>query len=238
MKGFTEFFTSKKAPEIFATNPAANGNNITELVLIIDRSGSMGGMEDDTIGGINAVLQKNKQIGGECTVSILLFDNEVEVLHDRVNIANVKPLTRKDYSVRGCTALLDAVGGAVEYIKKVQGYMPQNSKADHVVFVITTDGMENASRNYTYEQVKRLITAQQEAGWEFLFLGANIDAAAEACNLGIAPDRAATFVNDSVGSKIMYDCVAEACCEMRTTPKASRIGSDWSKKIENDFASR
>ncbi len=207
-------------------------NNI-ELVMIIDRSGSMGGMESDTIGGINAVLERHRGLDNRTTVSTVLFDDRTEVLHDRLPLSEVAPLTRDDYSVRGCTALLDAVGGSIHHIERVQRYMPGEYKADKVIFVITTDGLENASRHYTYSQVKRSIEQKQEEGWEFLFLGANIDAAAEAHRIGIAQDRAATYVADSLGQQVMYDAVADATCEMSAMP-TGRIGGSWSKKIERD----
>ena len=219
---------------------AKEGNpDLTELVLIIDRSGSMGGLETDTIGGINAVIAKNKKAGGECVVSTILFDNRTEVLHDRVNLADVAPLTEEDYQVRGCTALLDAVGGAIVHTRRVQGYMPVGHKAGHVIFVITTDGFENASRRYSYAQVKKMITLQQELGWEFMFLGANIDAAAEAVNLGIAADRAVEYVGDSMGTQVMYDSVAAASCAMRSAPaSAGRIDGSWRDNIFRDKAAR
>lgn len=215
------------------TNP-----NLTELVFVIDRSGSMGGLETDTIGGINSVIAKNRASEGECIVSTVLFDNRSEVLHDRINIKDLAPLTDRDYWVRGCTALLDAVGGAIKHIKRVQDYMPDGHKAGHVIFVITTDGFENASREYTYPKVKQMITEQQEQGWEFMFLGANIDAAAEAANLGIAADRAATYISDSEGTQVMYESVADAACAMRCAPQAQRIGGNWRDKIFKNNASR
>lgn len=212
-------------------------NAITELVMIIDRSGSMGGMESDTIGGINAVLDQNRKLEGGCTVSTVLFDHETLVLHDRVPIERVKPLTERDYQVRGCTALLDAVGGSVKHIERVQRYMPEEYRADKVIFVITTDGLENASRKYRYPDVKRMIEAKQEEGWEFLFLGANIDAAKEARSLGIAEDRAETYVADTVGNAVMYESVAAATCAMRSEP-GKRVTGGWRSKIRADRACR
>ena len=175
----------------------------------------------DTVGGINAVIATNRAAGGECTVSTVLFDHETIVLHDRVPIEQVKPLTENEYQVRGCTALLDAVGGSIKHIERVQRYMPEGFRADKVIFVITTDGLENASTKYTYKKVKRMIEGKQEEGWEFLFLGANIDAAKEAANLGIAEDRAETYVADSVGHVLMYESVADATCAMRAEPAAA-----------------
>ena len=188
---------------------------LTELVFVVDRSGSMSGLETDTIGGINATLAKNRAVEGDANVSIVLFDNVSEVLVDRKPIDKVHDLTRKDYQVRGCTALLDAVGDAIKHTKRVQDYMPSEYKAEHVIFVITTDGYENASRRYSYEDVKKAIKKHSKKGWEFIFLGANIDAAAEADRIGIARNHAATYLADSEGSSKMYSSVAKACCGIR-----------------------
>ena len=212
---------------------------LTELVFIVDRSGSMAGMESDTIGGVNAVLEKNRQIDGEAVVSVVLFDHETQVLRDRVPIQKVPNLTDRDYQVRGCTALLDAVGGSVRFIRKVQNYLPEEARPGKTVFVITTDGYENASKRYGYKQVKQLIEQQTEAGWEFLFLGANIDAAAEAERIGIAVDRAETFLNDTAGNEAMYGAVADATCAMRSAPAgAPRMDGGWKKSIFRDRARR
>jgi len=209
--------------------------NITELVLIIDRSGSMCGLESDTIGGINAVLRSHRKESGECMVSTVLFDDTTKVLHDRVPIAEVADLTERDYRTRGCTALLDAVGGSIKHIERVQRYMPPEYRASHVIFVITTDGMENASRRWTYENLKKLLgRKQEEENWEFLFLGANIDAAAEAGRIGIPRDRAETYVADEEGTEAMYDAVACASVAMRDAPAGARIGGDWRDPIARD----
>lgn len=208
---------------------------LTELVFIIDRSGSMAGLESDTVGGYNAVLEKHRTCEGEAVVSTLLFDNVTEVLHDRVNVQQVQPLTMADYQVRGCTALLDAVGGAIRHIERVQGYMPDDYKAEHVVFVITTDGLENASKKYTYKQVKHEIERKQGDGWEFLFMGANIDAAAEAAKMGIRADRAATYVADACGVGAVYEAAADATCVLRS---ASAIPDSWAAPIRRDNARR
>lgn len=190
-------------------------NNLTELVFIVDRSGSMCGLEADTIGGLNATLEKNREVPGDVLVSLVFFDNVSEVVLDRVDLAKVRPLTRNDYHVGGCTALLDAVGDAVKYHKRVQKILPKGHRAEHVVFVIITDGMENASTHHSYRAVKKLIEKQRAKGWEFLFLGANIDAAAEAGRLGIAADRASQYKCDSMGSAVAYEAVARAQCETR-----------------------
>lgn len=208
---------------------------LTELVFILDRSGSMAGLESDTIGGFNSVLKKHQECEGEAVVSTVLFDNVSEVLHDRVDVRKVPPLTSADYQVRGCTALLDAVGGAIRHIERVQRYMPDEYKAEHVAFVITTDGLENASKRYTYDQVKRAIERKQEDGWEFLFMGANIDAAAEAARIGIRADRSATYVADTGGTKAVYESMADATCVLRST---SAIPDEWAAPIERDRASR
>ena len=165
--------------------------NLTELVFILDRSGSMQGLEKDTIGGFNAMLEKQKKEPGEALVSTVLFDDRIEVLHDRVKLGEVRPITEKEYCVRGCTALLDAVGGAIRHIGNIHKYARPEDVPERTLFVITTDGMENASRRYTADKVRRMIEHEKEKyGWEFLFLGANIDAVETAGSLGIAPDRA------------------------------------------------
>ena len=209
--------------------------DLTELVFILDKSGSMHGLESDTVGGINATLQKNRALPGEANVSIVLFDNTSEVVLDRQPLAEVRDLTESDYQVGGCTALLDAVGDAVHYHAKVQQILPEDFRAEHVVFVIITDGMENASRRHTYPEVKGLIERQREAGWEFLFLGANIDAAAEAGRLGIAPDRASQYVSDGAGSQIAYEAVARAQCETRAMGAPSAA---WNAAPMADAAAR
>ena len=195
-------------------------NNITELVFILDRSGSMSGLESDTIGGFNSLIEKQKQQDGECFVSTILFDNDSEVIHDRVRLAEVKPMTDRDYAVGGSTALIDAIGGAIR----------------HIVFVITTDGMENASRRYDADRVRRMIEHEKEKyGWEFLFLAANIDAVTTARRFGIGADRAVNYHADRQGTGIIYDTVAEAVCEVR----ASRpLGAGWSARIDADYKGR
>lgn len=213
--------------------------NLTELVFLLDRSGSMCGMELDTIGGFNTVLRKNKEAEGDAFVSVVLFDHESEVLIDRRPIAEVENLTEDDYWVRGTTALLDAVGKSVKFIDRVHRYLPDEHKPEKAVFVITTDGYENASREFTYERVKRLIDKKQKEGWEFLFLGANIDAAKEAGRLGIAPDRAAKYVNDAHGADVMYAAVADAtCCLREQATSAPRMGGTWKSEVDRDTRKR
>ena len=210
--------------------------NLTEIVFILDRSGSMAGLEDDTIGGFNAMIEKQKQEPGEALVSTVLFDNESEVIHDRVNIQEIEPMTRKEYYVRGCTALLDAVGSAIHHIGNVHKYAREEDRPEKMLFVITTDGMENASRKYTYDRLKTMIERQKEKyGWEFLFLGANIDAAREAARFGISADRTANYHADSEGTAVIYEAVSEAVCNVR----ASRpMTADWKKKVDADYRKR
>lgn len=190
---------------------------ITELVFILDRSGSMGGLEGDTIGGFNGMIDKQrkdiKKRGNQnekVNITTVLFDDQVEVIHDRFDIAIVEPLTDDDYYVRGCTALLDAVGFAILKVSNIQKRLPEEMRAGKVIFVITTDGLENSSREYSYSQVKSLIEQKKEEGWEFLFLGANIDAGREAEKIGIARNRSVTYENDSKGVELNYITVGSA----------------------------
>ena len=210
--------------------------NLTELVFILDRSGSMAGLEDDTIGGFNAMIEKQKAEAGEAFVSTVLFDNYTEVIHDRVTIQKVEPMTRNEYYVRGCTALLDAVGSAIHHIGNVHKYAREEDRPEKTLFVITTDGMENASRRYDYPRVKEMIRRQQEKyGWEFLFLGANIDAAKEAARFGITEDRAANYHADKRGTAVIYEAVNEAVCSIRASQP---MGVNWKKKIDADYQKR
>ena len=204
--------------------------NLTELVFILDRSGSMAGLEKDTIGGFNAMIEKQRGEPGEALISTVLFDNETEVIHDRIPLDRVPALTEKEYFVRGCTALLDAVGGAIHHIGNVHKYAREEDRPEKILFVITTDGMENASHFYTYDQVKAMIQRQQEKyGWEFLFLGANIDAAREAARFGIRADRAANYYADSVGTEVVYEAVNEAVCQVRRT---APMNNSWRQRID------
>ena len=210
---------------------------MTELVFILDRSGSMSGLEADTIGGFNSMLRKQqKEDCGEALVSTILFDDVSEVIHDRVPIEQVSMLTEKEYFIRGCTALLDAVGGAIHHIGNVHKYARAEDRPERTLFIITTDGMENASRRYTYEKVKRMIQRQEEQyGWEFLFMGANIDATAEASRIGIRMERAVRYHCDSEGTALNYDVMEQAVCAMR---KGTGIRDNWKERIERDFKSR
>ncbi len=211
--------------------------NLTELVMILDRSGSMGGLESDTIGGYNSMLKKQSETEGEVLVSTVLFDDRSEVLFDRVPLEELPQMTDKEYYVRGCTALLDAVGGAIRHIGNVHKYAREEDRPEKTIFVITTDGLENASREYSYDRVKRMVERQKEKyGWEFLFLGANIDAIETAGKFGISADRAANYHSDHIGTALNYEVLADAVCEMRGSAKA--IGADWKKRIDEDFRRR
>ena len=210
--------------------------NLTELVFILDRSGSMAGLEDDTIGGFNSMIQKQKNEPGEAYVSTVLFDNVSEVIHDRMAIQEIDPMTRNEYYVRGCTALLDAVGGAIHHIGNVHKYAREEDRPEKTLFIITTDGMENASRRYSYTQLKAMIERQKKKyGWEFIFLGANIDAAKEAARFGIDADCAADYRADSEGTAVIYEAMSEVVCNVR----ASRpMNADWKRNVEADFKKR
>ena len=210
--------------------------NLTEIVFILDRSGSMAGLEGDTIGGFNAMIEKQRLEPGEAVVSTVLFDTHSDVIHDRLKLDQIPRLTDREYCVRGCTALLDAVGGAIRHIATVHKYARDEDRPEKTLFVITTDGMENASRQYTYEKVRSLIEKQKrEYGWEFLFLGANIDAAREAARFGIHPDRAVDYRADRRGTRVIYETVSKTVRDFR----ASRpMTAGWKKKIEADFQSR
>ena len=210
--------------------------NLTELVFILDRSGSMQGLEVDTIGGFNAMLEKQKKEPGEAFVSTILFNDHTQVLHDRVKIEAVEPITHREYYVRGCTALLDAIGGAIHHIGNIHKYARSEDVPEHTLFVITTDGMENASRRYTSQQVKTMIQRQKEKyGWEFLFLGANIDAVETAGSLGIAPDRAVNYHCDSEGTLLNYEVVSQAVTAVRC---CATLDEHWKDDIEEDFRKR
>lgn len=211
-------------------------NDITELVFILDRSGSMAGLESDTIGGFNSMIAKQKQQDGDCYVSTVLFDNVSEVLHDRVKLADIPPMTEKDYTVRGCTALVDALGDAIHHIGNIHKYARREDVPAHTMFIIATDGQENASRRYTADRVKMMIERQKEKyGWEFLFIGANIDAVETARRYGIREDRAVNYHADGEGTKILYASVAKAVCNVRAS---APLGADWSEDINDDYQRR
>ena len=210
--------------------------NLTEIIFILDRSGSMSGLEADTIGGFNSMIEKQKKADGEAMISTVLFDNVSEVIHDRVSVLDIQPMTDKDYTVRGCTALLDAIGGAIHHIGNIHKYARAEDVPEHTLFVITTDGMENASRHYNAERVKQMIERQRARyGWEFLFLGANIDAVETARHFGIGADRAVNYHSDSAGTQLNYEVLSEAICAVRGSVQ---LGADWKKRIDEDFESR
>ena len=210
--------------------------NLTEIVFILDRSGSMSGLEGDTIGGFNAMIEKQKREPGEALISTVLFDNENEVIHDRVDIQKIEPMTDKEYYVRGCTALLDAVGGAIHHIGNVHKYAREEDRPEKTLFVITTDGMENASRKYSYDRLKMMIERQKEKyGWEFIFLGANIDAAKEAARFGIDAERAANYHADSVGTAVIYEAMSEVVCNVRANRPMSK---EWKRNVDADYQKR
>ncbi|MBO7690053.1 MAG: VWA domain-containing protein [Clostridia bacterium] len=209
---------------------------MTELVFILDRSGSMAGLEPDTIGGFNAMIEKQKKEEGGALVSTLLFDTRTDVIHDRLPLDEVPELTDKEYYVRGCTALLDAVGGAIHHIGNIHKYARKEDVPEKTLFVITTDGMENASREYSYERVKKMIKRQQSKyGWEFLFLGANIDAAAEAGRFGIDAGHAVDYHSDRDGTALNYEVLSETVSAVRTF---GSVPKDWKRRIDDDYKNR
>ena len=209
-------------------------NNTTELVFILDRSGSMGGLESDTIGGFNAMIEKQKKQEGECIVTTVLFDNEIETLHDRLPLKEVPPMTDKQYFVRGCTALNDAIGETVKHIAGIHKYARKEDVPVRTLFVITTDGYENASSRYSSDEVKKMISEKKEgAGWEFLFIGANIDAVETAGRIGIDADRAVDYRADKRGTGVLYATVAECACSYR---KKGKLDADWAAPIAEDTA--
>ena len=210
--------------------------NLTEMVFILDRSGSMAGLEADTIGGFNGMIERQRKEAGEALVSTVLFANESTVIHDRVELGKIAPMTDREYRVGGCTALIDAIGGAIHHIGNVHKYAREEDRPEHTIFVITTDGMENASHCYTSDEVKAMVKRQKEKyGWDFLFLGANIDAVETAARFGIAEDRAVTFHNDPMGQALNYQELSAAVCRVRAS---APLGRDWKQNIEADFRSR
>ncbi|MBR6376343.1 MAG: VWA domain-containing protein [Oscillospiraceae bacterium] len=211
-------------------------NNITELVFILDRSGSMAGLESDTVGGFNAMIEKQKKQPGKCWVSTVLFANDSQVVHDRLALEEIRPMTQEDYTVGGCTALIDAIGDAIHHIGNIHKYAREEDVPAHTVFVITTDGMENASRRYSPQEVRRKIQRRKEKyGWEFLFIGANIDAVQTAGHFGISSDRAVNYHADRQGTQVLYECVSRAVGNIRAN---APMASNWSEDIEADFNSR
>lgn len=211
-------------------------DNLTELVFILDRSGSMGGLESDTIGGYNSLLNKQKKVEGECVITTVLFDDRYELLHDRINLNGVAPITDKEYFTRGSTALLDAIGTTIKKIENAQKHTAEQERASKVMFVITTDGYENASKEYSYQKIKQMIEQQKKThDWEFIFLGANIDAVETAAQFGIDANRSANYHADSQGTQLNYEVVSNAVMNFRTCAKVSE---DWKDSIDEDFEKR
>ena len=211
-------------------------NNITELVFILDRSGSMAGLESDTIGGFNAMIEKQKTQDGECYISTVLFDNVSEVLHDRVKLSDIKPMTDREYTVRGCTALIDALGSAIHHIGNIHKYARPEDVPEHTMFIITTDGMENASQRYSSDEVKKMIERQKKKyGWEFLFIGANIDAVETARRYGIGEDRSVNYNADAKGTGILYESVA---CAVSSVRKCASLDESWRDNLDEDYEKR
>ena len=215
---------------------------LTEIVFILDRSGSMRGLETDTIGGYNSLIEKQKKEEGEAYISTLLFDDECEVLHDRVELSKIKSMTDKEYYVRGCTALLDALGGAIHHIENVHKYAREEDRPEKTLFIITTDGQENSSKQYSYEKVKKMVERQKEKyGWEFLFLGANIDAVTEAARFGISEDRAVKYHCDKAGTEVNYRALNRAVSSVRNCRGVAEMSEalrGWDEEIQADFISR
>ncbi len=218
-------------------------NGLTEIIYILDRSGSMGGLESDTIGGFNSMMEKQRKTGERAIVSTVLFDDVCEVLHDRVPLEQVEKMTYRQYYVRGCTALLDAIGGAIHHISNVHKYARKEDRPDKTIVVITTDGMENASRQYSNEKIQKMVKRQQKKhGWEFIFIGANIDAYAEAQKYGIPRNRAVNYVADEIGTANVFTGVAKGVCSVMMAPACSMeealTSSEWSVDIDADYQRR
>ena len=216
---------------------------LTEIVYILDRSGSMGGLEADTIGGYNSLLAKQKKEEGEALFSTVLFDDRIDVLHDRKPIGKIEPITDKEYFVRGCTALLDAVGGAIHHIRNVHKYIRDEDVPEKTLFIITTDGMENASKEYDYAKVKKMVERQKEAGWEFLFLGANIDAVEVAGRFGVAANRAVRYECDAAGTALNFKAMASVVSGVRRSKSAKEMSEmldceESLAEIREDYAKR
>ena len=210
-------------------------NNITELVFILDRSGSMHGLEGDTIGGFNSLIEKQRKENGECFVTTVLFDNEIKTLHDRVELKEIKDMTEEDYCVGGCTALIDAIGTSIEKIDGIHRYIRAEDVPEHTMFVIITDGMENVSRRFSSREVKKMIEKHKKSGWEFLFIGANIDSVETARHFGISEDRAVNYHADKQGTAVAYECVSRAVGAVR---KCAPLAKSWSEDIDKDYRSR
>ncbi len=218
--------------------------NLTEIVFILDRSGSMSGLEADTIGGYNSMLAKQKKEEGEAVISTVLFDDRTEILHDRKKLDAVEPITDKEYFVRGCTALLDAVGGAIHHINKVHKELREEERPEKTLFIITTDGMENASKSFSYEKVKKMVEKRKKKDhWEFIFLGANIDAVKVAGKFGVAANRAVTYECDSEGTQLNFDVMSRmvSCARASETSVMMEAAFDSDEllaPIQEDYKKR
>ena len=219
-------------------------NNITEIVYILDRSGSMSGLEEDTIGGFNSMIDKQKETNEKALVSTILFNNKTTVLHDRLTIDKVNKMTSKEYYVGGCTALLDAIGGSIKHIGNIHKYARKEDVSTKTIFIITTDGMENASRNYSYEEIHKMIKRQKEKyGWEFIFIGANIDSVKEAERFGIDKGRTVNYMHDSIGTVNLYAGVSKAVCSVMKAKSTIEMSANldsscWDKEIRLDYNKR
>ncbi|MBQ3665750.1 MAG: hypothetical protein II919_06560 [Lachnospiraceae bacterium] len=217
---------------------------ITEIVFILDRSGSMSGLEADTIGGYNSMIEKQKKEEGDAIITTVLFDDQVEKIHDRVSLENVSKITDKEYFVRGCTALLDAIGQSIHYISGKQKEVPKEERPEKTLFIITTDGMENSSKEYSYEKVKHMVEKKKKKhGWEFLFLGANIDAVKVAGQFGISADRAVNYECDSAGTQLNFNVLSKAVsrvrsCKAEPMAMTAVLNDGWKEEIENDYQER
>lgn len=211
-------------------------NNLTELVFILDCSGSMHGLERDTVGGFNSMIEQQKQQEGEVYVSTVLFNHRRRILHDRVKLDRIKKMTEETYTVSGCTALIDAIGSTIDHIANIHKYARPEDVPAHTLFVITTDGMENVSHEYSSDAVKKMIERKKKQdGWEFIFIGANIDAVETAAAFGIDSNRAVNYHADSIGTRIIYENVAKAACQMRA---CGPIDDSWRKDIDEDYEAR
>lgn len=209
---------------------------LTELVFILDKSGSMGGLEADTIGGYNAMLEKQKALEDECCITTVLFDNNYNLLHDRIDIKAVSPITEKEYSVGGSTALIDAIGITINKIGNAQKHTAEDFRAEKVMFVIITDGEENSSREFSSGKVKKMVEKQKvKYKWEFIFLGANIDAVKTAGRYGITPDRAQNYHADSQGIELNFAVMSDAVSEYRLKDS---MPANWSEEINKDYKTR
>ncbi len=213
--------------------------NLTELVFVLDRSGSMSGLEDDTIGGFNSMLEKQQALDDPCLVTTILFDHEYFTLHNRVDIHKIAPLTRKDYEPRGSTALLDALGKSIQDTLKTQKFALAHDRAEKVLFVVITDGYENSSRYFNAEEIKHLVEKQQFIyDWEFIFLGANIDAISTAADLGFHKRNVSDFVPDGAGVQTVFNSIGCAIKSCRISPAGEKLSADWSANVRKDFAQR